>query len=419
MAQVEADVIALELEKVRPRVPTLFDRDDKFYGFISKKPVEVISNRDMRIPLELRPGGKSGHFEPEGGDLGRGDASRYDKAVVNSVYLKYALEWTLKSQWATDDSRKAVLNNFKDMMAKAMNEFRRFLDAMCMTDGTGVLATVGTYSVGTGTAGGDRLTLDSDGFGAKLLRFGQPVNIYAANLLTNRTVGAERTINFIDYENKIVDIVPSVATGIATDKVVVSGVSATPPVSLLGVPYHHNNASTGSWLGFTRSTTPEIRANRVNAGGTLALPFPRRAINKLGDRVGIDERMQLTAWMHPCQAQAYEELGQMVSLIQKQAREEGLDLYFGENMQMAGAPVKKSFAWDKKRIDFITDVWGRAQIKDVDFHEVGGKKIFEVRGTSGGVVTSMLMYLVCGFNLFVDNPAKCSYIDNLTVPTGY
>jgi hypothetical protein len=202
---------------------------------------------------------------------------------------------------------------------------------------------------------------------------------------------------------------------------VISGVTATPPVSLLGVPYHHSNASTGTWLGFDRATTPEIRANRVDAlGAALALPFPRVAINKIGDRLGMDSIVKVTAWMHPCQKQAYEELGQLVSVIQKAPRQEGLDLYFNDNMQMAGAPIKTSFSWDKKRIDFIVnEVWGRAEMNAPGFYTVDGRKIFELRGASGGVATAQIFYITASFNLFINNPAACSYIDNLAVPTGY
>ena len=50
----EAQVVGTELERVLPNVPTLFDRDDTFYSVLEKRPVEVISSRDMRIPLELR-----------------------------------------------------------------------------------------------------------------------------------------------------------------------------------------------------------------------------------------------------------------------------------------------------------------------------------------------------------------------------
>ena len=72
MAVAEAQVAALELERVIPKVRVLFERDDKFYANIKKRDVEKISHRQMRVPLELRPGGSFQYFNPDGGDLGRG-----------------------------------------------------------------------------------------------------------------------------------------------------------------------------------------------------------------------------------------------------------------------------------------------------------------------------------------------------------
>lgn len=413
----EAQVVAAEIERVNPTVPTMFDRDDTFYSQIEKRKVETISARDMRIPLELRPGGKFGHFDPDGGDLGLGDGPTFDKALINTVHIKFAVQWTKKAEWATDDSRKSVVNTFKHLMSKAMPEFRRNVDSLCMTDGTGVLATI-TNVVNGG--GNDTYTLDNN-YGARLLRFGQDVHVYSANLGTQRTTGVGVTITSIDYVNKTI-VVPQVTSSAATDKIVISGVSGANPVSLLGVPYHHNNASTGTWLGFNRATTPEIRANRVNANSSaLALPFSRLAINKIGDRVGIDVKKKVEAWMHPAQAQAYEELGQLVSIINKTpSSNEKMDLYFGDNMQIAGAPVKQDYSWNRSRIDFISrEDWGRAEMHPAAFYDVGGKKLFEIRGASGGVATSQVMYLTASFNLFLMNPAIGSYIDTLAIPTGY
>src|SRR6185295_7737842 len=125
------------------------------------------------------------------------------------------------------------------------------------------------------------------------------------------------------------------------------------------------------------------------------------------------------AWMHPCQKQAYENIGQLVSVIYKEAKDQGLDMYF-DRMQMAGAPVKESFNWDKTRIDFVTDeVWGRGEILPIGFYKTDGRSIFEIRGASGGVATSDIFYMVVGMQTFVSNPAACSYIDTLAVPSGY
>lgn len=416
--QTESQVVGLELERVEKKLPIMFDLEDTFYSQIEKSnAAEPVSNRAMRIPLKLRPGGRFGHFSPDNADMGVGDAPTYDKATITVAHLKYAMQWSKLVEWATDTDRKAIVNAYQDMLAGAMPEFRRAVNALTMTGGNGVLGTVTTTTNASGT---DTDTLTTDGFGVKLLRFGQMVNIYDTTLATNRTASGEVQISFYDLPTKTIKH-PTVTGIVAGDKYVVSGVSGASPVSLLGVPYHNTNASTGTWLGFDRSLTPEIRSNRVNAAGALALPFPRLAINKLGDRVGRKNvGKSIKAFMHPCQKQAYEALGQLVSIIQKSAKDESLDLYFGDGMQMAGAPIDDQFMWDKTRIDFLPmDLWGRAEMHPASFYEVGGRKIFEMRGLSGGIQTSQLQYLTVSFNIYNQNPAAMSYIDGLTVPSGY
>lgn len=52
----ESEIIALELDRMRPKMASLFDRDDYFY-----KALEAGSaggGKTMRIPLQIRPGKK-------------------------------------------------------------------------------------------------------------------------------------------------------------------------------------------------------------------------------------------------------------------------------------------------------------------------------------------------------------------------
>lgn len=420
----EAQVLATEIEVVDKKLPTLFERDDTFYSTIDKAGnVTPVSARDLRVPLEIRPGGNFSHFDPDGGDLGLGDGPTFDKAVVPVVHLKIGIQWTKKSEWATDDDRKAVVNTFRHLMATSMAEFRRDVDSLCMTDGTGVLATIGSVTINT-PAGSDTIVCNAagDGYGARLLRYGQTINVYDTTLGTNRTVGAEKKISYYDLPTNTFRIPTGTAGIVAGDKIVVGGVSATPPVSLYGVPYHMNGATTGTWLGFDRATTPEIRGNRVAAGGALATPFARQAMNKIGSRIGKDNMKKVTAWMHPAQAAAYEELGMNVSVInRKTTGGEGFDAYFDDdNMRIAGVPIRTSYSWDKTRIDFIVnDAWARAVMKPVGFYEVEGKKIFEGRGASGGVATWQVFYITHSFQLYMKNPVAGAYIDGLTIPAGY
>lgn len=418
MAVVESQVVALELEKVLPKVRTLFERDDTFYAHIKKAPVEKISARQMRIPLELRPGGSFQYFNPNGGDLGRGGGPTWDKAVVNAVFVSENIEYTKLTEWSTDDSRKAITNAVRRLTAGALDELKRQLDSQLMQAGNGVIGTVSAVS----TSGGvDTYTLGTDGFGARLIRYGQTIQLFDSTLSTLRGSGV---VTFYDSENKQIGVTPAIANAAITDLIVTSGIDS--PLSLpaiYGVPYHHSNASTGSWLGFSRASNPEIRSNRVNAAGSgLTLPLPRLALTKIGNRLGINNTFKPTAWMHPAQMAAYEEIGQLVQIIDRgtSGKDSGLNMYFGGKMVMAGADVKASYNWNQKRIDFIVDsVWGRAEMLPIGFYTTDGRKIFEIRGASGGVATADIFYMVWGGQYFVNNPAATSYIDNLAVPAGY
>lgn len=415
-ALTEAQVEATELERVIPKIRVVFEREDKFYSNIKKRDVQRISNRQMRVPLELRPGGSFGYFNPDGGDLGRGGAPQFDKAVLTPVFVKEAIEYTKLAQWATDDRRKAIISSVRRLTATALDELRRQLDSQMMQVGDGVVGTVTTVA----TAGGvDTYTMTTDGFGARLVRFGQTVQVFDTTLATLRGSGE---ITLWDVANKTIEVTPAVAGAVATDVVVVDGIgSPTALPALFGVPYHHSNASTGTWLGFSRASTPEIRSNRVNgASAALTLPLPRLAINLIGDRVGIDNNFAPNAWMHPAQKQAYEEIGQLVVQITgSTGGSDNLDMYF-DKMQMAGAPVKTSYNWDRTRIDFVVDsVWGRGEILPIGFYTTDGRRIFEIRGASGGVATSEIFYLVVGMQTFVNNPAATAYIDALAIPSGY
>jgi hypothetical protein len=418
MGQVtETQVVAAELEKTVSKVPVLFDWDDVFYSTIEKGTgVEKISNRDMRIPLELKPGGKFGYYNPDGGDLGRGSGPQLDKAVISTVHFKMGVEWTKLTEMSTDSPAKAVLNYFRHILAKSMAEFRRNVDSACMTAGNGVLGVGTTLTAGGGTGGGDKwVVAATDGFGVRLLREGADVGIFDTTLATKR---AEVEINYYDLAGREIHTLPAVAGAVSGDKFVTSGLSAN-PVGLLGVPYHHSSASTGTWLGMPRATVPQIRANRVNAAGAFALPFARLAVNKIGDRVGSKEMGGLTAWTHHCQKDAYEQVGQLVSVIQKQASQEKLNMYF-DGFQLAGAPLECSYSWDKTRIDFINkSLWGRAEMHPAGYYTSDGQKIFPIRGASGGIAAAFIFYLIASFNLYLSNPAMGSYIDGLTIPSGY
>jgi hypothetical protein len=415
------DVISTEIERVEgDRLVTAYDIDDTFYSEIEKTSGRKVSSRSMRVPIKIRPGGKFGYYDPNNGPLGLGDATRYTHGTVTVAHMRVAVQWTLEVELGTDGNNQSVIDAVRDNMSDAMDEFRRHSEAQIMQAGTGVLATVTTVS---SSAGVDTITCTTDGHGVKLLRYGQRMSVYNAARTVNRTPSGPVTISFIDPPNNTIKI-PSVAGLVATDVLLPEGLTGVTPVALLGHPYWASNATTGSVMGLDRATNPELVATRVDAGeGALALPFGRLAINKLGDRIGIKRAKKLKPriWTHPAQTAAYEALGNLVVMINKGAnRNEGLDLYFGDNLSIAGVPIEESNMWNKKRMDFVLmALYRRAVMKEPGWYTVAGRRIFELRASDGSVATSTVSYITADWQLFHMQPGLQTYIDNLAVPVGY
>ena len=91
MALTNTQTVAVQLEYVRPAVPTLFERADTTFSMIERRPVEMVSTRTARIPLAVSPGGNSGAANLDGGDLGRGSADEYDFGQLTPIGMKHAV----------------------------------------------------------------------------------------------------------------------------------------------------------------------------------------------------------------------------------------------------------------------------------------------------------------------------------------
>jgi hypothetical protein len=82
LAQMQnAQSVGLQLEKVRDTVPLLYERDDILLAMIQQRSnAERVSPRNMRLPQQIRPGGKAGLANMDGGDWGRSSGSVYGVA---------------------------------------------------------------------------------------------------------------------------------------------------------------------------------------------------------------------------------------------------------------------------------------------------------------------------------------------------
>ena len=417
-AQANANVTALQLMKVRDKVPLLYERDDILLTMIQQRgDIDRISSRNMRLPLQLLPGGKAGSYNADGGDLGRGSGSQYDVAQVSPIFFRFAVEMTKLAQYATTGRERAVEDNAKREVVNGMRQFRSFLDKLMQTAGNGVLGTISSFASTTWTMATPP--------GAALVYPGQTIQVYDPTLTTLRTpvanvisadpISATQTI--------VVDSNPGGLT--AGDVIVHDGLSGASPVSLFGIKYHQNNATTGTWLNLNRATYPiQLATPRVNAGNAALTPAAvRLAINKVRKALGINHLSKLIAYMAVEQEHAWENLGITVSQVIKEGGSGGgndLDLLFTGRKTMSGVPIKSSVNADQTRVDFLDlSHWGRAVLKDIDFYEVNGNTVFPIYGASGGLAASFIFYFDTAFQIWNDSPRSGAYIDTLARPSGY
>lgn len=421
-AQGNAQTIALQLEKVRDKVPLLYERDDVLISMIQQRgDIEKVSSRNMRLPLQLIAGGKGGSYNADGGNLGRGSGTTYDVAQVSPIFFRFAVEITKLVEYATNTKEKAIENAAKREVSNGMKQFRSFLDKVIQGAGNGV---IGTISIVTGGV----LTMAIP-MGAAGVYVGQTIQIYDPTLTTNRNIAAGVVSTVIQADpisasqTITLDNVP--AGTLANDVIVHDGLAGAQPTSLFGIKYHQNNATTGTWLNLNRASySVQLQTPTVNAASSALVPtYVRLCINKVRKALGIEQLGKLLAYTSVEQEHAWENLGIAISTVIKEGgggNAKDLDLLFTGKKTMSGVPFKSSINADQTRIDFLDmSHWGRAVMKDIDYFEVGGQTIFPIYGNDGGLSAAYIFYFDTGFQVWNDSPRSGAYINTLARPTGY
>jgi hypothetical protein len=376
----------------------------------------------MRLPLQIRPGGKAGLANLDGGDLGRGSGTLYDVAQVTPVFFRHAVEITKLVEYASNAPEKAIENVAKREVKNAMAQFRAFLDKVMQTNGNGVLGTISsitTVGLPAGVAAQFGLVKPP---GAQLFYYNQTVQVYDPTLTTNR---GSANVVLVDPFNQFIQVDALPAGTSVNDLIVHDGLTGAQPTSLFGILYHQSNATTGTWLNLNRATYPvELATPNVNASNSTLTPgVVRLAINKVRKSLGSNQVGKLIAYTSLEQEHAWEQLGVTISQIIKESsdgRASDLDLLFTGQKTMAGVPIKSSINANQSRVDFLDlSHWGRAVMQDIDYYDVGGQTVFPIYGISGGLAAAYIFYFITGFQVWNDSPRSGAYISNLALPSGY
>lgn len=407
--------VALQLEKVRKTVPKAYEQEVILLDLISKRgDVIDASTRNIRLPQLIRPGGKFSQGTADFDDMGRGSGSTWDVGTLSTLHFRFAFEISKLAEYATKGNDKAVEDVAVREVEEALKMFKRALDCLYNTNGTGTLDTISAIS-------GTTVTVTNP----NIFYFNQDIQFYPSGLASASRGLA--TVTQVDPLLKTVTfnaLPPGTSTGDALVINISQGAGGANPVSLEGLLYNHVDSASGSWNNMARSTYPEaLKTPHVAAGGSTITPALRRlGENKLRRVLGADFEESMIAYMNVDQEAAWENCAITVTtnMLTGDAGANTRDMAARRPPKtFGGIPIKTSIHATIQRIDVILlKHWGRGITKEIGMFELGGQSTFQVYGASSGVEAGYLQYFDTVFNVFMDQPRYGLFFDGLALPVG-
>lgn len=436
MSATNADVVGGQFEKVRPKLQEWYETTTLVSGLIRKASeshkisawTQTLSGGTtlsaFRVPLMRYVGGDYGTFSYDEGNLGGGSSMRVDFMTIGYFPAEYAVEISSLAKEATASSEQAVVDVFKYHLKKSMKEMQHYEDTGYHQDGTGVLAT----GNGTGSPASTNPVYNLEStFGPQRLRYNQPVDVYSNDTTTQR--GTSLRVTSYDLVGKTVTLSGSVTGPTNTDKLAFKGMSATLSVGSWknGLYTFNNTATSGTTLGLNRATVVEIVTPNVAAGSTALAPAHGLLLNdQIIQRRDEDALAGMVGIAHQAQRAAVYFTGIAISEWHRGSTDKMIDIVPSDIKQSTtftwtGVKHYVSKKQDRSRIDWIIPKnWGRAMLHDLKFHEVEGRRIFELRDSATGFPKAgMTFYLIQSENVYCVDPGAGGVITGLALPSGY
>jgi len=134
-AQANANVIALQLEKVRDKVPLLYERDDILLTMIQQRgDIEKNIQPQHAAAAAVNPGGKAGSYNADGGDLGAGRG--HSMTCAGFADFLSVRNRNHEAGGIRDNGRERAVENSRSENGERDEAFRAFLDKLIQTAGT-------------------------------------------------------------------------------------------------------------------------------------------------------------------------------------------------------------------------------------------------------------------------------------------
>lgn len=413
----------LQLEALNEVIKLLIEKEAKLDSRISERgSITPVSLRSFRVRFQTAFPGNVSMFNLDGGVLPAGNFSQWVQGTVTPLAYVIPVEYSRLVDIVGEGGPKVVSENpVTKTLADVAVQMAKNRDQFLQQAGDGKIGQVDASYAGSGA---NPIVLANSPWGARLISQGQQVQIMTGD--GNYTLRGSCYVTNVN--NKLGGIqsitVDSVPSGTAAgDFIMVAGVASATPAFLYGIPYFHNTATTGTYLGIAR-TQSYVVANGVAAGGApLSLPMLRAALSRVEQSLGTDALKSQVWHAHPSQIQAYEEMGfAKQEILMPGGRMPGFDGVAAnvDAFTIAGREVVRNIHADNTRIDFmdfgswLKVVWGKAPFW---FKNRSGQWVFQIYDpASGNPTANEGCYYVDARQYAVDNPQAISSVTGLKVP---
>lgn len=442
IGQYSSQVVATQLEQVRPKLAEFLVRSESKLAQLFKKQAEKHrvsawtagsgAVQAWRIPVMLSVGGDYQAFSLDGGDLGTG-------SLMDTVYMTlgyYATDIAFNvpalAAWATKTDQQAISNAMAFSVGNAIKETALYNEIGLFQDGTGILATSTAVS-GTGTNPNPiTYTLETAAFTYIRLRgFNQLLDVANSS---NAIVSTGQRITNINFAaNQVTVAGGTTYTAASGDQLVFPGMGPVTTTLASGSfrygIYTFNTTNTsGSLLGLSYSTAYELACPQVNGGGGYYTPsvllagksqlIQRRDDAAWAGMIGITHMAQRAAW--------YLESTVIAEWRRDQVSQQALDLVptgntLGDTFQAGEITHYVSRYANKSRVDWINPKnWGKVMLDDINFFQSPeGQRIFVGRvAATGNPSAGFQFYVTTTDNVYSVDPGCSLVAYNLGIPAG-
>lgn len=445
MGQTLQDLLNANIETVRKgALPMVFQLNNNYAvqrvcgGSESHRITKTTNGADFRAPIKFAPAGNFGVGNFDGGAMGFGKGFSIGQFIQTFFQLKMGFQLTYNSAIGTATYEQSVLNAWQMTMEDGLPNMARYEDAAWHNLG-GQDGEVGVTTAFTGDGTGGVYTLDAE-YGARMFIPNQPFEIInGATWKTGQTGVSPDYLPFVspgavNYNGRQITFTCPVT--LTSGNVPAAGdllyfAGATPggtPTFLQGKNYVNTTATSGNYLGLSRTTYPSINSSALTTGGSLNAAMVLALVQLIRINAGTAASADLIGLVSPHQiAVMNSQVQAMQQYYRSQVTEKQIDplpsVQLDGGIVYGGTTHYEDQLQSSTRIDYCNPKdWFRVYLNDkpgADFYRNLGNNemFFPMYSTNGSPMSTTLFYLISYLNYGNINPQNSGLLTNLTPPT--